>query len=162
MNSLRMERALLPGLTQRPTRQQPTTKKNEPHYDHEGKSKSAQKKERIAAAATKTKDKEIDELKKLLEQAAGWKRPTKGTSKGKDSKGKGKNKGKGTTPSPKELNDGNHQEISADDRRICYAYNMSKGCTDCEAGKQCKRGWHICARKGCKDVHSTTACTLPK
>ena len=44
MNSLRMERALLPGLTQRPTTQQPTTKKNEPHYDHEGKSKSAQKK----------------------------------------------------------------------------------------------------------------------
>ena len=160
MNSLRMERTLLPGLTQRPTKQQPTTKKNEPR-DPEGKSKSALKKERIAAAATKTKDKEIDELKKLIGQTAGWTRP-KGKSKGKDSKGKGKDKGKGTTPLPKELNDGNHQGISADDRRICYAYNMSKGCTECEPGKQCKRGWHICARKGCKDVHSATTCTRPK
>ena len=163
MNSLRIERALLPGFTQqRAPKQQPTTKKNEPPADQEGKSKNALKKERIAAAATKSKDKEIADLKSMLGQAANWKRP-KGASKGKDNKGKGKaTKDKGTTPLPKELNDGNHQGVSADDRRICYPYNMSKGCTDCEPGKSCKRGWHICARKGCKDVHSATACTLPK
>ena len=121
MNSLRIERALLPGFTQqRAPKQQPTTKKNEPPADQEGKSKNALKKERIAAAATKSKDKEIADLKSMLGQAANWKRP-KGASKGKDNKGKGKaTKDKGTTPLPKEFNDGNHQGVSADDRRICY------------------------------------------
>ena len=124
------------------------TKREEPT----GKSGNQKRKERIVAAATKEKN---DEIKKLKEQLGHRTKP-KGESKG--GKGKGKDKGK-APPLPKEMREGGkHRGMSLDGRKICYGYNLPKGCTECEPGKQCKKGWHICSIDGCKETHSATIC----
>jgi hypothetical protein len=149
MDSQLMERLLLPREGSR-RGEKPTkaTKREEPT----GKSGNQKRKERIVAAATKEKN---DEIKRLKEQLGHRTKP-KGDSKG--GKGKGKDKGK-APPLPKEMREGGkHRGMSLDGRKICYGYNLPKGCTECEPGKQCKKGWHICSIDGCKETHSATIC----
>lgn len=150
MDSKQIERALVPGLLGARERAPPTKKPE--HKNTEGKSKSALKKEKTIARATTNKDKEIEELKKLIEQGKSFERPRKGKDKGK-----GKGKDKSGPPLPEGLKGGKHQGTSGDGRRICFGYNL-KGCDGCEPGKECKKGWHICSIKGCKGTHSANDC----
>ena len=36
---------------------------------------------------------------------------------------------------------------------ICFGYNCRKGCAEANDNEECKRGWHICAWKGCHEAH---------
>ena len=156
MSSIAMEKALTPGLQPRqPKGQGRRPNRNHDDQDHQergdGPSRSKIKKDKIVKNATKGKDAEIAELKRQLKKGKG-----NGKAGGKGDKGKGK-----STPLPNELREGGkHQGVSGDGRRICYAYNMAKGCTDCQPGKNCSKGYHICSRKGCKGTHSAKDCTL--
>jgi hypothetical protein len=41
---------------------------------------------------------------------------------------------------------------------LCYSYNL-QSCKDAEPGQRCKRGLHLCARKGCeKEEHAFKDC----
>ena len=122
-------------------------------------SKSAAKRRRSIEKATADKQGEIEALKRQVGEAAGGRPPRKGKAKG-EAKGNGKGKAVGKGPAlPKELRGGKHQAVSADNRRICFGHNTSRGCDKAEDGKECPSGWHICSLIGCKEVHSATKCT---
>ena len=55
------------------------------------------------------------------------------------------------------LRNGKHQANTSDGRRICFKHNISS-CPDAEDGKECKKGLHLCSRKGCKKSHSAKDC----
>jgi len=79
--------------------------------------------------------------------------PSNKTSKG----GKGKGKGPGKTARgrmPQELV-GLHQNLK-NGKRICYNFNLDKGCAYAEAGKDCMKGGHYCMR--CLGTHPAYEC----
>ena len=73
--------------------------------------------------------------------------------------GKAKGKGRGKTKSskgrmPAELV-GLHQNMK-NGKRQCYNYNLDKGCSYAEAGKECMKGAHFCMR--CLGQHPAHEC----
>ena len=62
-------------------------------------------------------------------------------------KGKGKNKPRGGLRVPAELLGHN---TSTPAGPLCYDFNLST-CNEAEPGARCKKGLHLCARKGCVD-----------
>ena len=79
--------------------------------------------------------------------------PTNKPSSGGKGKGKGK-AGKSKGKMPAELV-GLHQNMK-NGKRLCYNYNLEKGCPFAEAGKECQRGAHFCMR--CLGVHPAYEC----
>ena len=43
---------------------------------------------------------------------------------------------------------------------ICFNFNMQKGCPDTGTGQRCRRGWHFCCHRDCRDrkSHAFTSC----
>jgi hypothetical protein len=79
--------------------------------------------------------------------------PSNKTSKG--GKGKGKGRGKAARGRmPQELV-GLHQNLK-NGKRICYNFNLDKGCAYAEAGKDCMKGGHYCMR--CLGTHPAYEC----
>jgi len=155
MSSLTMERALEPK--ERPVQKNFDKPNTPPEKSHDGKSKSQIKKEKQIERATKALAAENAELKRKLSHGPPPPPPS-GDWKPRGRKGKEKGKGKGKdAPLPEGLRDGKHQATSGDGRRICFGYNL-KGCEHAAAGKQCKKGWHICSVKGCKGTHPASEC----
>ena len=123
--------------------------------------KSAAKKRKTIEKATKQKQSEIDSLHRQLQGQVKEKQPRK--QKKGNAKGDGKGQAPGKGPAlPKELRNGKNQAVSADNRRICFGHNTSRGCDKAEDGKECPNGWHICSAIGCKEVHSATGCAKAK
>ena len=90
----------------------------------------------------------------------------RGRGRGKGS-GKGKGDGRGTGQGakrdatggfkrPSELSDDSLHHNTSDGSRICWNYNLKKGCSFAKAGEQCKRGYHVCMK--CLQPHSLLAC----
>ena len=73
--------------------------------------------------------------------------------RGKGNKGKPASKGK----MPTELI-GLHQQDKAG-RRMCYNYNLARGCDLAPAGQSCQKGSHTCMR--CFGAHSAHQCNAP-
>ena len=72
-------------------------------------------------------------------------------NKGKG-KGRGKNK-KGRGPNiPRGLIGKSLQTPSGE--RLCWAWNLEKGCNEAAAGGKCSRGLHLCSEPGCHKPHS--------
>ena len=68
-------------------------------------------------------------------------------------KGGGKGKGKGRSPKiPSGLVGKNFQTTHGEP--ICFAYNLSNGCSQAKAGGRCSRSFHVCAEPGCSSNHS--------
>ena len=84
----------------------------------------------------------------------------KGSGKGRgDSKGTGqgaKRDAAGGFKRPSELSDDSLHHNTSDGSRICWNFNLKKGCSFAKAGEQCKRGYHICMK--CLQPHSLLAC----
>jgi len=73
---------------------------------------------------------------------------TKGKGKGR----KGSNK-KGRGPNiPKGLIGKALQ--TAPGERLCWAFNLDRGCTEASPGGKCSRGLHLCTEPGCQKPHS--------
>ena len=70
-------------------------------------------------------------------------------------KGQGKSSGSGSGKLPWQLK--GCASATGDGARICFAYNID-GCNDAEAGGKCKKGMHVCAKKGCHDKHPYSSC----
>ena len=133
-------------------------------------------KEKLIQRVKAGQQKEIDNLKWQLRTKGGKSKGKSSTKKweetkawtdrkawkGKGKGGKGKGKGAKGPPLPDELRQSQkkHQGVTGDGRRICYAYNLAKGCKDAEEGKECSKGWHVCSVRGCKGKHSATECTF--
>jgi hypothetical protein len=77
-------------------------------------------------------------------------KPAKG--RGKGAKGKPSAKGK----MPTELI-GLHQQDKSG-RRMCYNFNMHKGCDQATAGQSCQKGMHSCMK--CFGAHPAYQCTM--
>lgn len=77
-------------------------------------------------------------------------KPAKG--RGKGAKGKPSAKGK----MPTELI-GLHQQDKFG-RRMCYNFNMHKGCDQATAGQSCQKGMHSCMT--CFGAHPAYQCTM--
>ena len=77
-------------------------------------------------------------------------KPAKG--RGKGAKGKPSAKGK----MPTELI-GLHQQDKSG-RRMCYNFNMHKGCDQAKAGQSCQKGMHSCMK--CFGAHPAYQCTM--
>eukprot|EP00435_Cladocopium_sp_Y103_P029765 s285_g7.t1 len=96
-------------------------------------------------------------------QADGSGRPLKVRKTEKPGKGKGKGKGKNKSkPSskgkmPTELI-GLHQQTKTG-KRMCYNFNLERGCDLAPAGGECGRGLHTCMR--CFGSHSAHQCKAP-
>ena len=75
-----------------------------------------------------------------------------GSSKGK---GKGKKRGKNRGKMPVELVGLNQTMKSG--KRICYNYNLAKGCQFAQPGGDCNKGCHVCMR--CFGQHPAHQCT---
>ena len=90
------------------------------------------------APAPKPSDTKRDEATKPLNIRK--KDKVKGKGRGKGSKGKLASKGR----MPTELI-GLHQQDKAG-RRMCYNFNLSKGCEFAAVGQQCSKGVHSCMR----------------
>ena len=60
--------------------------------------------------------------------------------RGSQNKGKGKGRGR-ETPMPKALI--GKSATTKDGEPICFGFNLPQGCNDVEAGKRCRRGWHV-------------------
>lgn len=79
-------------------------------------------------------------------------------NKGGHVKGKGRGKGKssnrkGRGPNvPKGLIGKSLQTPSGE--RLCWAWNLERGCSEAAAGGKCSRGIHLCAEPGCFKPHS--------
>lgn len=79
-------------------------------------------------------------------------------NKGGPNKGKGRGKGKssnrkGRGPNvPKGLTGKLLQTPSGE--RLCWAWNLERGCSEAAAGEKCSRGIHLCAEPGCLKPHS--------
>ena len=43
-------------------------------------------------------------------------------------------------------------------KKICFPFNTADGCRYAKPGQQCRRGFHLCAKKGCQGKHSATGC----
>lgn len=86
----------------------------------------------------------------------GAKKMPKTTKPANKSKGRGKGSGKPASKGkmPAELL-GLHQQTK-DGRRLCYNFNMHRGCTMSEPGKDCGKGAHLCMR--CFGVHPAHQC----
>ena len=84
----------------------------------------------------------------------------KGTSKGRgDGKGAGqgaKRDAAGGFKRPTELSDDSLHHNTSDGSRICWNFNLKKGCSFAKAGEQCKRGYHVCMK--CLQPHGLLAC----
>ena len=76
--------------------------------------------------------------------------PGKGQGKGKGRKGSNK-KGRGPNV-PKGLINKSLQTDAGE--RLCWAFNLEKGCPDAPAGGKCARGLHLCTEPGCQKPHS--------
>ena len=75
-----------------------------------------------------------------------------GNSKGKAA---GKDK-KGNARMPQELIG---MESSHNGRRICYGYNMVRGCSESvNSANECRFGLHVCCRRGCGGNHTQSKC----
>lgn len=98
--------------------------------------------------AMKRKNQEIQRLQSEN------KRLRKGNAKGK---GKGsKDKAKSKKVMPKELMG---MENSYKGKPLCYGYNMRSGCDqDVDSSGQCRKGLHLCARRGCHGTHPAFKC----
>ena len=153
MNSVKIERALEPREeTRRPVQRESKGAGRGKGAAREGeeKSKSQKKREAVVGKATKDMQSQIEELKRKLSKGG---KAGKGKGDGKKAKGEGKKGAK----LPEAMRGGKHQATSGDGRRICFGYNLGT-CTEVEPGKECKKGWHICSIKGCKDKHSAKEC----
>ena len=77
-------------------------------------------------------------------------------NKGGKAKGSGKGGGRGGEYRPvvprEMLPDG--VAYNDEDEPICFGFNCRRGCDLVKDGEKCKWGWHICAVKGCFDMHS--------
>jgi len=73
----------------------------------------------------------------------------KGQGKGKGRKGNKKGRGPNV---PKGLINKSLQTDSGE--RLCWAFNLEKGCTDAPPGGKCARGLHLCTEPGCQKPHS--------
>ena len=78
-----------------------------------------------------------------------------GKGKGKD-KGKGGGKG-GKTPMPREL--WGLESRTSTGAPICFGFNSAAGCANSPEHGGCKRGKHVCGKKGCGGAHSAVDCT---
>jgi len=76
--------------------------------------------------------------------------PAKGHGKGKGCKGSNK-KGRGPNV-PKGLINKSLQTDAGE--RLCWAFNLEKGCSDAPPGGKCARGLHLCTEPGCQKPHS--------
>lgn len=76
--------------------------------------------------------------------------PSKGHGKGKGRKGSNK-KGRGPN-APKGLINKSLQTDNGE--RLCWAFNLERGCADAPAGGKCARGLHLCTEPGCQKPHS--------
>jgi hypothetical protein len=74
----------------------------------------------------------------------------KGHGKGKGRKGSNK-KGRGPNV-PKGLINKSLQTDAGE--RLCWAFNLEKGCSDAPPGGKCARGLHLCTEPGCQKPHS--------
>ena len=75
----------------------------------------------------------------------------------KRGKGKGKGKSKGKSPAmPSALTQPGLKSNLEDGSRICWNFNLSKGCQFAAAGGRCARGVHKCMK--CLKDHSLTKC----
>ena len=70
-------------------------------------------------------------------------------------KRQGKSSGSGSGKLPYQLKV--CASATPDGSRICFAYNID-GCNDAEAGGKCKKGMHVCAKKGCHDKRPYASC----
>ena len=105
---------------------------------------------------------QVDRLKAEVKRlkAAAAKVSEKGGQKGK--KGEKGKKGKRaprneTTLMPRELIG---CVASFEGKPLCFDFNMNKGCSlTVDANGRCKKGFHLCARKGCGGARSASVCT---
>eukprot|EP00973_Karenia_brevis_P031338 4324886-Karenia_brevis.AAC.1 len=106
------------------------------------------------------------EVDKLREEVKRLKSNPQWTYQG-STKGKGKEKGKGkgskgkvskTLPMPRELVDAGAVPTIGD-QRLCFNYNMVKGCTNTVNNGACSRGVHRCAKMGCGGFHPIHQCS---
>ena len=109
-----------------------------------------------------------------LPRAAGRQRSrTPKRQKTKKGKGKGdsdKGKGAGDNSGKKQKSDAYKVAVPREplpegvgmtdsNESICFGFNCKRGCFDAKPGEACKRGWHVCAKKGCYEAH--TFCNRP-
>ena len=101
-------------------------------------------------------EKERDNLKRKLGEAGagGWQ--PKGNGKGK----KGKDpRGSRRNNTPKEWN--GLSGTAPGGGRICYGWNLSRGCPLAKAGESCQNGLHICPQcPTAKPPHSLMTCPV--
>ena len=77
-----------------------------------------------------------------------------------DEGGKGRGRGKGRFSStkgvrvPKELIGKSWQTTKG--KRVCWDFNLEKGCSEARPGQACPKGLRICAEPGCFKAHSLT------
>eukprot|EP00973_Karenia_brevis_P095869 12429516-Karenia_brevis.AAC.1 len=115
------------------------------------------------SAGQKRDNSELDRLREENKRlrsasASSWQNNFgKGKSAGKGKKGTGKQGKGGNTPMPRELIDmGCVPSING--QRLCYSYNMQKGCQNNVKDGECQNGAHKCAKRGCGGNHPATAC----
>ena len=83
---------------------------------------------------------QVDGLKRKQQQQTP--RPNKAAKRPSD------RKSSGSGPMPRELQ--GHLSSTAKGQ-ICFAANTAAGCPHAALGGKCRRGWHICCHKQCKD-----------
>ena len=99
-------------------------------------------------------------LKQANEQIAGQKRRLEAA--GGNDKGRGKgNKSRRIRRMPfiDDFEAKGFVTKTKDGEPICFGFNLASGCPDASPGQRCKKGWHVCAAKGCQDKrypHSAT------
>ena len=98
--------------------------------------------------------------------------PYRGRGRGRGrGQGRGKGDGKalqqgskrdssGGFKKPAELSDESLHHNTSDGGRICWNYNMKKGCSFAKHGEKCKRGAHVCMK--CLKPHPLYECSAWK
>lgn len=71
-------------------------------------------------------------------------------------KGKGKNRGKANNKGRMPVELVGLNQMTKTGKRICYNYNLSRGCNFAEAGKDCNKGSHVCMK--CFGLHPVHQC----
>ena len=110
----------------------------------------------------------LSELKRLRQEVNTLRNESKRqkTAGGSDeSKGQGKGRGRGGGRGgkggrglerlmPSELR--GKTPTTAAGERICWSYNMKKGCSNAPDGGRCSHGMHVCCQPGCEQPHPLT------
>ncbi len=85
----------------------------------------------------------------------GSKGPSGGGRNNKRTRGRTCESKRSRFPMPKELI--GLEPVTEDGERICFAYNLPKGCNAAaKRGEICSKGLHVCAKKGRKEHHPYT------